>query len=571
MKASDYIAAFLHAQGVERVYEQVGGMITHLIDSMYRHGGIRLVSTHHEQAAAFGAEGEARVTGTPGVAMATSGPGATNLITGIGSCFFDSTPAVFLTGQVNRDELRRDRPIRQLGFQETDIVSMVGPVTKGAWQIQCPEEIPASLLKAFTLARTGRPGPVLVDLPMDIQRVEIEGPLTLVKPARARPDSRSIDDLFTALARAERPLVLAGGGIRAARAGDLFRRFAHRLGIPVINSLMGVDALPAGDPLRVGLIGSYGNRWANQAVGLSDALLVLGSRLDIRQTGADTAWFGTGRAIYHVDCDAGEINGRVTGCTPIVADLHAFFEDALEALGERSMPDRTAWRTRISELAQQWPDVAELRGIPGINPNQLMHAVSAASPGAAGYVVDVGQHQMWAAQSLDLAPHQHFLTSGGMGAMGFALPAAVGATLASAGRPEVLIAGDGSFQLNIHELQTVVRNQLPLKMVVLNNNCHGMVRQFQESYFDERYQSTMWGYSAPDFSRVAQAYGISAETVTDPEELDGAIARMWEDPRKAHVLQVMIYEKANAYPKIAFGYPMTEMEPFVKPIAMEST
>ncbi len=264
----------------------------------------------------------------------------------------------------------------------------------------------------------------------------------------------------------------------------------------MVNSLLAVDALPFGHPLRVGLIGTYGNRWANLALGRADFLLVLGSRLDIRQTGSDIAAFQAGRTIYHVDVDAGEINNRVGGCRAIVCHLREFIGQVLEACEGMRQADRSEWLAEIAALRAAWPDTNELAGSAGINPNRLMHQVSRAASGAAAFVADVGQHQMWAAQSLELGQEQLFLTSGGMGSMGFALPAAVGAALARPGQPIVVIAGDGGFQCSIQELQTVVRNGLPLKMVVINNGCLGMVRQFQQSYFHERYESTLWGYSA---------------------------------------------------------------------------
>jgi acetolactate synthase-1/2/3 large subunit len=351
----------------------------------------------------------------------------------------------------------------------------------------------------------------------------------------------------------------------------MFQKFVEKFKIPVLNSLMAVDVLPYVHPLRVGMIGTYGNRWANIAVGRSDFLIVLGSRLDIRQTGSDTDFFKGDRTIYHVDCEAGEINNRVTGCRSIQAHLRPFLSKILELSDCRMFDNRSGWLKEISELRSRSPDTSELKGIPGINPNEFMHKLATMSVSAAAYVVDVGQHQMWAAQSLELRPGQRFLTSGGMGAMGFALPASIGTALACPGRPVVMIAGDGSFQLNIQELQTVVRNKLPIKMVIIDNQCHGMVRQFQQSYFEGRYQSTYWGYSAPDFSQVAHAYGISSRIVDDKSELKQALAWMWKDPLAPSLLRVKIDTFANTYPKIAFGHPLTEMEPFAKPIDMEGT
>ncbi len=572
MKASDYLAGFLRAQGVEQVFEMSGGMITHILDSCCRMGAPKVISMHHEQGAAFAADAIGRMTGAPGVAMATSGPGATNLLTGIGSCHFDSSPAVFITGQVNRHEQKGQRAIRQLGFQETDIVAMAKPITKAAWQVDDPGQLPAILAEAFSTAVSGRPGPVLVDIPMDVQRVQIDAePKRIEISDTADPAAGDfVEQLLAATKQAKRPLILAGGGVRSALAVEAFRRFVANLGVPVVHSLMGVDLLSHGAPLRVGMIGSYGNRWANLALGRSDLVIVLGSRLDVRQTGADPIRFKGDRPFFHVDCEPGEINNRVTGCHSHVAHLRRFLEAAAGMAEGRRMLGIAEWLGEIGALREQWPDTGELNGVPGINPNVLMREVSEVSEAAAAYVVDVGQHQMWAAQSLRLTPAQRFLTSGGMGSMGFALPAAIGAAIAC-GRPVVVIAGDGGFQANIQELQTVVRNRLPIKIVVVNNQCHGMVRQFQQSYFEGRYQSTLWGYSCPDFERIAKAYGIEAATVSTPEKLSDAIECLWRDPGTPSLLQVMVDTQANAYPKLAFGKPITEMEPFSKPLDMEAT
>ena len=426
---------------------------------------------------------------------------------------------------------------------------------------------------AFDLALSGRPGPVLLDVPMDIQRADVT-PDAISKSAGPEPpvlDVGRVDDLLAALSSAKRPLILVGGGIRSARANELFKAFVERVKAPVVHSLMAVDALPYGHPSCVGLIGSYGNRWANLAIGRSDFLLVLGSRLDVRQTGADTDAFQRDRTIYHVDCEASEINNRVTGCQPILAHLRPFLEEANRKADSCAFLDHAEWFSEIRELREAWPDTAELAGTPGVNPNRLMHQISSASGRASAFVIDVGQHQMWAAQSLELGPAQRFLTSGGMGAMGFALPAAVGVAFAEPNKPVLAIAGDGGFQLNIQELETIAHHQLPIKMIVLDNQCLGMVRQFQQSYFDERYQATLWGYSAPDFVRVAQAYGIAACTVDAPEQVPAGLEQMWRDPQSPFLLRVIVDTCANAYPKIAFGHPMTEMEPFAKPLDMEGT
>ena len=572
-KVTDYITSFLVAQGVTHVFEVIGGMTTHLVDSIYRDGKIRIISTHHEQAAVFAAEAMARISGVPGIAMATSGPGATNLLTGIGSCYFDSSPAIFFTGQVNRDEQKGNKTTRQLGFQETDIVRMAAPITKAAWCIQKPEEIPDLLINAFDLAVSGRPGPVLIDIPMDVQRatIEVQEPSKVSLNISEDVDKETIEDLIKSLHEAKRPLVLVGNGVRLSQSTDLFRQFIAEVKTPVVNSLMAVDSLPYKDIFRVGMIGTYGNRWANMALGRADLLLVLGSRLDIRQTGSDVDSFKSDRIIYHVDCDLAELNNRVKGCRTINADLNVFLSTILPMSKKYTFPYREEWISEIKEYKIKWPDTDELKKGKGINPNVFMNQLSTTSGLATAYITDVGQHQMWAAQSINLLSHQRYLTSGGMGAMGFALPAAIGASLACSKQPVVMIAGDGGFQINIQELQTLARNHLPVKMIILNNQCYGMVRQFQQSYFNERYQSTCWGYSAPDFVQVARAYGIQACTVENSSDVQDALKQLWRDPQSPFLLQVVIGTFDNAYPKIAFGRPLTEMEPLAKPVDMEGT
>jgi len=569
---ADFISDFLHKQGVTCVYEVIGGMITRMVDAIHRQGKIRLISVHHEQAAAFAADAMGRLTGIPGVAMGTSGPGAINLLTGIGSCYFDSVPAVFITGQVNRNEQKGARPIRQLGFQETEIGLMAKPITKAVWKIDDPAQVPGILRQAFDLATSGRPGPVLLDIPMDVQGAEIDAAVPVPPIAEIPPmlPAQGIEEMAGRLRSAKRPLILVGGGVRAANAVHLLRRLVDIVGVPVVNSLLAVDALPHGHALRVGFLGTYGNRWVNLAVGRADMILVLGSRLDIRQTGADVDTFQSDRVIYHVDVEEGEINNRLKECIPVVAHLHPFLSGLVDVASRSHWPPRADWISEIGGLREKWPDIDENRGAPGINPNVLMRELSRSSRQASVYLVDVGNNQMWAAQSLALGPSQRFLTSGGMGAMGFALPAAVGASFAT-GNPVVMIAGDGGMQMNIQELETIAHHKLSVKMVVLNNKSLGMVRQFQQSYFHERYASTVWGYSAPDFADVARAYRIESQSVSDIRSLPDALEKMWAKPEEPFLLQVFIDVSVNVYPKIAFGRPMTEMEPFAKPIEMEGS
>lgn len=571
MKASDLIAKVLETQGVTHVYEMVGGMITHILDSLASNGNISIISMHHEQGAAFAAEGHARMTGKPLVAMATSGPGATNLLTGVGSCFFDSVPAVFITGQVNRHEMKGTLAIRQLGFQETDIVEMARPITKAAFQVLEPSALQSVLEDAFRIAQEGRPGPVLVDIPMDIQRAEI--PWNETKETVSVPIEfldTDVLEVLDALRSAQRPMILVGGGVRSGRAKAEFEAFLNLAKIPVAYSLMGVDCVSADSELRVGLIGSYGNRWANHAIGTCDCLLVLGSRLDIRQTGSDVGSFRGEKRIYHVDCERAEINNRVKDCTALVGQVNNFLRRCVALLDGCEIATRSDWMAAISDLKARYPDTEELAGYAGINPNGFCHELARSSRDAVAVVTDVGQHQMWSAQSYDLMVGQRFLTSGGMGSMGFALPAAIGASFAGGKAPVVMIAGDGGFQCNIQELETVRRNNLPLKMVVLDNGCHGMVRQFQESYFGSRFQSTKNGYSAPRFDAIAEAYGIRALRIESQSAVGEALEWLWSDAGPS-LLVVEIGEGTNVYPKLAFGRPFTEMEPDAKPLDMEGT
>jgi acetolactate synthase-1/2/3 large subunit len=574
MNNAEYTAQWLESRGITHVFELIGGMITFMLDALEQKTNIKIISMHHEQGASFAAEGWARLKGTPGVAMATSGPGATNLITAIGSCYFDSVPTIFITGQVNRHEQKGERAIRQLGFQETDIVSMVKHITKAAWLVNDPMSLPRILDEAFCISTSGRPGPVLIDIPMDVQRFGLpEGTIVLTQPVPKKPSmvkrrGAFLQDLQKKLTVSKRPLILAGGGIRSAVAGDSFLRFVNKLNIPVVHSLMGVDVLSADHPLRFGLIGSYGNRWTNLGLSKSDLILVLGSRLDIRQTGSDLEGFRGQRKFFHVDCDEGELNNRVEGCTILIDELDQFLKHAnTNWTNDPFASDH--WLYELNILKNKWPDTKELKNIKGINPNLFIKQLSSQTPWARTYVADVGQHQMWAAQSIQLSKNQRFLTSGGMGAMGFALPAAIGA--AFAGGATVMIAGDGGFQLNIQELQTIKRNKLPIKMIILNNKCHGMVRQFQEAYFEGRYQSTLWGYDAPSFVAIAMAYGISASSVVAPSDVISAISRLIEIPNEPYLLEVILDTHTNAYPKLAFGRAFGEMEPQTKPIDMEST
>lgn len=563
MKVTTFIARFLKEKGIDTVFELQGGMITRIIDSLHHEGGIKIVSMHHEQAAAMAVDAYGRITNKPGIALATSGPGATNLLTGIGNCFFDSVPAIFITGQVNINEQKGDHPTRQLGFQETDIVSMAKPITKGSYSIKAANEIPQMFEEAYQIATSGRPGPVLIDIPMNIQKEEIEINNQKVAKYGEKEENNDVQDYFhnyyNALKNSKRPLILVGRGLRSSGTVELFHKFLLKYRIPVVTSLLGLDVLPYNHSQRIGFIGTYGNRWANYALGSCDLLLVLGSRLDLRQTGSDITSFQTGKKIYHIDIEQAELNNRITGCHSLEADLFDFFKQLENFSSEYQAP--IAWINEIEEKKQIRLDTDELENITGINPNIFIHLLSQASRKAKVYTSDVGNNQMWSSQSLELNEDQLFLTSGGMGAMGYSLPAAIGASITLGNAPVVCIAGDGGFQINIQEFQTIRRNNLPIKIVILNNHCLGMIRQFQDSYFDSCYQSTVWGYNAPDFTKVALAYGIDSFSISKPEEIETGLAKLWEDPTQPFLLEVSMDIHTNVFPKMMFGSPITKMDP----------
>lgn len=564
MKVSTFIARFLKEKGIETVFELQGGMITRIIDALHHEGGIKIVSMHHEQAAAMAADAYGRITNKPGIALATSGPGATNLLTGIGNCYFDSVPAIFITGQVNISEKKGERLTRQIGFQETNIVPIVQSITKAAFDLRTADEVPFVFEKAYSVATEGRPGPVLIDIPMNLQHAEINNdfiPVVLEEKSESSSEELKyfLSEYLTALKGNKKPLVLVGRGIRAAGVTSKFLQFIEKYNIPVVCSLLGLDNIPYNHPNRIGFIGTYGNRWANYALGNCDLLLVLGSRLDLRQTGTDTQSFQNNKIIFHVDIDKAELNNRFPDSRSLNVNVLDFLRIALNT--DVPSINITSWLNEINEYHKTCYDTEELKNIKGINPNIFIHALAKASLASKVFISDVGNNQMWTAQSLEINPNQLFITSGGMGAMGYALPAAIGSSIALHNKPVVCISGDGGFQINIQELQTIKRNKLPVKIVIFNNHCLGMIRQFQDAYFDSCYQSTVWGYDSPDFVRVADAYGIGAYSITESDEIEKGLSLLWEDPTIPFLLNVNIDVHTNVFPKMMFGSPITNMEP----------
>lgn len=565
MKVSDYIIDFLVENEINHVFEVCGGALGHIIDSLYDRKDISSISMHHEMAAAIAAEGYSRASENIGVAMATSGPGATNLITGIGSCYFDSIPSLFITGQVNTYEFKFDKNVRQIGFQETDIVNIVKPIVKDAELITDKNSIKYTLEKYIYTAFDGRPGPVLLDIPLNIQRAEINlSNLNTYKPdnyPNNPVDEKIIKKISQLIHEASRPVILVGGGIRLSRADEKLIEFINKTDIPVVASLMGLDAFPHDHDSFVGMIGTYGNRYANLALANADLLLVLGSRLDTRQTGTVPDFFARNAKIIHVDIDLTELNNKIKADFPINSDIKSFLIELYKQIEGFNKERIKPWKRFIEKIKNKYPNYNESLN-KDIPPNYLMHKLSDFLPEDAIVCVDVGQNQMWAAQSLKLKKLQRFLTQGGMASIGSALPMAIGASFAQPDKMIAVITGDGGFQFNIQELQTIYHHNLPIKIILLNNNSYGMIRQFQEQYFDCRFQSTGKGYSCPNFQNVVSAYGIESIQIKNSNEINNAFKKLFNN-RSAMFLEVIIDSNYNALPKLSVNRPIEDQDPLI--------
>lgn len=570
MKLTDYIVEFLREQGVNVVFGYQGGAITHLIDSVYKDSNIRMISTYHEQAAAFAAESYARVSGNIGIAIATSGPGATNLITGIGSAFFDSIPCLYITGQVNTFEYKRSDYIRQEGFQETDIVNIVKPITKYAVMIKESEKIRYYLEKAEYIAKSGRPGPVLIDIPMDIQRAEIneanlESFYDCDEYKNAEEYDVSIQDInavIEMMRASKRPVILAGGGIRLSNATNELEKLIQITRIPVVTTLMGIDCVDHNNICHVGFAGSYGNRYSNLAVANSDLLIVLGSRLTTRQTSTMTDSFAREAKIVHIDIDNNELNIKVKECLSIQCDLKLFIHKLNENIVKsKYLFDYTWWREKISGNKELYPSYPTQKEINTLDPNEFMYKLGEVLNENSIICLDIGQNEIWAAQSLKTKKNQRLLNFGGMGPMGVALPAAIGAYSASPNSTIIAIAGDGGIQMNIQELQTVVREKMPIKMIIMNNRSLGMIRHFQEMYFQSKYYGTIEGYSTPDFIKISEAYGIETFKVSDERQFNELQEKLNND--RSYFIEIDLKNPTYVIPKLAMGRPIEDQEPLL--------
>lgn len=546
MKASDYIVKFLERNDITDVFGYPGGMVTHLMDSLSR-SSVNSHVTYHEQGAAFAACGYAQTTGKVGVAYATSGPGATNLITGICNAYFDSTPTLFITGQVNTFESKGEYNVRQRGFQETDIVSIVKPVTKYAVKITEADKLRWHLEHAFYVAQEGRKGPVLLDIPMNILRADVD-PETLEGFTAPDTDkSSSFEELLDAVAASSRPVILAGSGVKTAGASDLLNKVSSHLKIPVITTMLAVDICKD----SYGFIGAYGSRTANFIAAKSDLVITLGARLDVRQIGANRAAFAPEACIVRVEIDEDELSLKAHDDE---IQIRADVKDALEAMALLPARKLSEWNTVCDTIRD------ELKDIDSRLPNKLVQKISDLIPEGAVVTTDVGQNQVWVAQSFIVKDGQRIFFSGGHGAMGYSLPAAIGCAIAS-GQTVYSFSGDGGIQMNIQELQTIARENLPVKIILFNNSALGMIRHFQEMYFDNNYVQTTpeGGYTVPDFGAVASAYKIPYTCVQSEDEIDAELFAQ-EGPQ---FVEVKITEPTYVFPKLEFGKPNQDQEPLL--------
>lgn len=564
MKVSDYIVEFLIKHNIRDVFGYPGGMVTHFMDSLDKYRGqICAHLNYHEQACGMAACAWAEITGLPGVAYATSGPGATNLLTGVACAYFDSIPCVFITGQVNTYEQKGNMPIRQKGFQETDIVSMAKPITKAAFMVKSAEDIPAALDKAYHTALTGRPGPVLLDVPMDVFRGNVDERLLLGASKTVlgqRLEESAIEfmvsEILYELQSARSPVILAGHGIALSGTIGVFRKFVDQTGIPTVTSMTGVDVIPTENLHTYGMIGTYGSRWANYILDHSDCILTLGSRLDCRQIGVDKVLFAPHAKILRVDIDTGEMENRVNK-----REQHycISLEELLPALAEKVSDlnwDFHRWSHCCEEIRKELEQVD--RPQPG---NQIVKQISGLLPEGTIVTTDVGQNQVWVAQSWDVKKGQRILFSGGHGAMGYGLPAAIGAAIAVK-RPVICVTGDGGFQMNIQELQTVMRERLPIKIILFNNHTLGMIHHFQEMYFQSNFVQTQGnrGFTVPHFQSIAKAYGMRVIDNPSLEILHSVLL-----DKEAVFIEVALPQNTYIFPKLGIHKPIHEQEPVVRP------
>jgi acetolactate synthase I/II/III large subunit len=558
MNGADAILRSLEAEGVEVMFGIPGGAILPLYDAMARGTTVRHVLARHEQGAGHMAEGYARASGRVGVAIATSGPGATNLVTAIADAWMDSTPIVCITGQVRTNLIGTD------AFQECDITGITIPIVKHSWLVQDVEELPHVMKAAFHIARTGRCGPVLVDVPRDVQERELDfsypADVSLPgwKPPR-RGHPRQIAAAAQAVAAAERPILYVGGGVLNAHATDELRAVAEAGRIPVVTTLMAKSAFPESHELHVGWPGMHGPKWSNWALNKADVMLAAGSRFDDRVTGKVSA-FAPGATVVHLDIDAAEISKIRHADIPVVGPLKPVLAELARSLAEHSARGQTdAWLAQIDEWRRQFP-LRYGNGGNLLKPQRVLETLRDLTAGRDDVVwtTGVGQHQMWAMQYLECDRPRTFVTSGGLGTMGYGVPAAVGAKAARPDATVVCVDGDGCFQMTSQELATAVLEELPIVVVIVNNGYLGMVRQWQDMFFEERFSQIHLTHAVPDYALLARAFGALGFTVETEEELEGTLAEALASGRTA-VVDCRVDPREHCFPMIPAGAAALDM------------
>ena len=576
MKVSDYVIDFLVKNNIDKVFSYIGKN-AHLCDSIDKFDNIENVFTVHEQGAGFAADGYARVTGKTGVTTVTSGPGATNLITSIADCYFDSVPSLYIIGDVPPDECKGERDIRQFGFQETDIVALSKPITKYATQIENLNELRYKLEKAYFLSQHARKGPVLISLPENLQFLTSFNPdeeasffdsdeyQALLKETPVTADiSDDIKETAKLINEAERPVILVGGGVRLSDSVAELKSLLDKTNIPIVYSLMGKDAISDEYPYNLGMIGNFGTRYANLTITNADLLIVLGSRLDNLQTGRRIETFARAAKTVQVDIDKNELGIRMETDLLIRSDLKTFLEQINKETFDVNI---SAWQEKALSYKSTYPSENNLDGSARIG-NQIMAQISEYLDDDDYICVDVGEHQMLVAQSLKTKDQQRILFSGGFGSMGFALPAAIGATLAT-GKRAIVISGDGGFQMNIQELEIIKRRNLPIKMFVINNESLHMVKLRQDAYLGSNHVGSKKDYSVPSFKKVGKAYGIKSHKVSNPEKYEKQIKKSLIN-NDAQLLDIQLDgAMTTVEPRLDFNKAFEDMRPYLSKEELE--
>ncbi len=546
----------LKEHGVNTIFGFPGGAVIDIYDELSR-TDIRHVLVRHEQAAVHAADGYARASGQVGVCLVTSGPGATNTVTGIASAYMDSIPIVVITGQVPTHLIGND------AFQEVDIVGITRPCTKHNYLVKRVEDLARILREAFYIAKSGRPGPVLVDIPKDVVKAS-----TTFQPGETirlksynptyHPNAWQLEKVVHLIREAQRPLIFAGGGVILSKAAEELTQLARNLRIPVTTSLMGMGAFPGSDPLALGMIGMHGTYTANMATSHCDLLLAVGVRFDDRVTGKTDA-FASQAKIVHIDIDPTSIRKNVLVTVPLVGDCRITLSHLNRLMASEIPSDLSERRQGWLEQIEEWRRKGALRYEQGdvIKPQYVIETLYRLTKGKAIITTEVGQNQMWAAQYYKFDAPDHFLTSGGLGCMGYGLPAAIGAQMARPDRLVVDVAGDGSIQMNSQEFATAVQYGLPVKVVILNNRYLGMVRQWQELFYDKRYACTDMSH-APDFVKLAEAYGADGFRATRPDEVEAVLEAGLKSDRVA-IMDFWVDREECVYPMVPAGAPITEM------------